>query len=113
MADGRAELSFEDPEATVLTLKKFYAFGQPIKPDGMDILRMSTALAGTGRTLGAAMAQAAGMGFEAGSSCVYLRPAVAEALPIQRLYDLVAGLAQGCRCEACFDCLSKAGRLDF
>ena len=39
-SEGRAELSFEDPEATILALKKFHAFGQPLKPDGMDILRM-------------------------------------------------------------------------
>ena len=113
LADGCAELSFANPEATILALKKFHAFGQPLKPDGLDAVRMSLVLAGTGRALGAAVAQTAGMGFEAGSSCVYLRPAAAEALPIQRLYDLVAGLAQGCKCGACFDCLSKAGRLDF
>ena len=113
LAEGRAELSFEDPVATILALKKFYAFGQPLKPDGLDIARMSIALAGTGQALGAAVAQTAGKGFDGSSSCVYLRPAAAEALPMQRLYDLVAGLTQGCRCGACFDCLSKAGRLDF
>ena len=113
LSEGRAELSFEDPEATILALKKFHAFGQPLKPDGMDILRMSTALAGTNRALGGASAQKPGKGFRGGSSCLYLRPAAAEALPMQRLYDLVAGLAILCRCGACFDCLSRAGHLDF
>ena len=112
-SEGHAELSFEDPVGTILALKRFYAFGQPLEPNGMDLVRMMSALASTGRALGAAVAQTAGMGFDGGSSCVYLRPAAAEALPMQRLYDLVAGLAQGCRCGACFDCLSKAGRLDF
>ena len=111
-SEGRAELSFEKPEATILALKKFHAFGQPLKPDGMDILRMSTALAGTKRALGGASAQKAGKGFRCGSSCLYLRPAAAEALPMQRLYDLVAGHAILCRCGACFDCLSRAGHLE-
>ena len=113
MAQGSAELSFEDPRATILALKTFYAFGQPLKPDGLDALRMSSALVGTGRALDAVVAQMAGKYFDGGSSCVYLRPAVAEALPMQQLYDLVDRLARGCRCGACFDCLSKAGCLSF
>ena len=112
---GHAELSFEDPVGTMLGLKRFYAFGQPLEPNGMDLVRMMNALAtrSKGRALGAAVAQTAGKAFDGGSSCVYLRPAAADALPMQRLHDLVAALAQGCRCGACFDCLSKAGRLDF
>ena len=113
LAEGRAELSFEEPEATILALKQFYVFGQLLKPDEMYAERMSVALAGTGRALGAALAQTAGRGFSGSSSCVYLRPAAAEALPIQYLYDHVAGLARLCRCGACFGCLSEAGRLDF
>ena len=113
LAEGRAELSFEAPEATILALNKFHAFGQPLKPDGLDIARMSIALASTGRALGAAVAQTAGKGFDDSGSCVYLKSTAAEVLPIQHLHDLVAGLASLCRCGCCFDCLSKAGRLDF
>ena len=113
LAEGRAELSFEDPEATILALKEFYAFGQPLKPDGMDILRMSTALVGSDRALCGALARNAGKGFEDGSSCLYLRPTAAGALSMQQSYDLVAGHAILCRCGACFDCLSKAGHLNF
>ena len=113
LAEGRAELSFEEPEATILALKQFYAFGQPLKPDGMDAVRMSAALEGTGRALGAAWAQTAGRGFNGGSSCVYLRPEAARELPIQDLYDHVNGLARLCRCGACFHCLSETGCLDF
>ena len=114
-SEGHAELSFEDPVGTILGLKSFYAFGQPLEPNGMDLVRMMNALAtrSKDRALGAAVAQTAGKGFDGGSSCVYLRPAAADALPMQRLHNLVAALAQGCRCGACFDCLSKAGRLDF
>ena len=113
LAEGRAELSFEDPEATILALKELYAFGQPLKPDGMDILRMSTALVGSDRALCGASAQKSGKGFEDGSSCLYLRPTAAGALSMQQVYDMVARLARACRCGACFDCLSKAGHLDF
>ena len=113
LAEGRAELSFEEPEATILALKNFYAFRQPLKPDGMDAVRMSVALEGTGRALGAAWAKAAGRGFNGGSSCVYLRPEAAGILPIQNLYDQVDGLARLCRCGACFHCLSETGRLHF
>ena len=76
-------MSFEDPEATILALKRFHAFGQPLRSDSMDAVRMSAALAGTGRAPGAALAQTAGEGFKGGSSCVYLRPAAAEVLPKQ------------------------------
>ena len=112
LAEGRAELSFEEPEATILALKQFNAFGQPLELDEMNAARMSVALRGTSRALGEARAHTAGRGFSSSSSCRYLRPTAAEALPIQQLYDHVTGLAKLCGCGACFDCLLEAGHLD-
>lgn len=112
MACGQSELSFEEPIATLSGLKTFYALGRPVAPNGLEMIRVmsSNALAGHGLVLSAA--SSIGPGKEWGSqngSCIYLRPSTARELSFRKLATRVKQLVNQCRCEACFDCLKRAG----
>lgn len=102
MSRGLLELEFEDPLATVSALRSFYALGQPLIVDAVDMLRMSSSLIRRGLILDAASA-----GFP--HSCIYLRGINAVQLSVDELCDLVWNLVFYCTCGACFECLYKAG----
>ena len=104
-------MSFEDPLATCTALKTFHAFGQPLSLNGLDVIRLteSETLTRHSLTLGA---QEGAEGSRKNSSCVYLQPMGAQELFITELYAKVEQLT-GCRCGGCFDCLKKAGCIDF
>lgn len=113
--EGCLDVSFEEPVATSLSLEDFYAFGQPLITDGVDMLRMSCSLVRRGLTVSAERSpeQAPSGEFGEEASCIYLQNVDAAAVPIKRLYDLTKSLAVECHCEACFDCLRRAGEVDF
>lgn len=109
-----SKLSFEDPVGAFSGLKTFYAISRPITANGLDMIRAtSDALMVRGLTLTAGSGKDNGKEFNKHSkTCIYLRPVNACKLSIKELSDVALTLVRQCRCEACFDCLARAGVVD-
>ena len=112
-------LKFEDPVAAFLGLKSFHAAGNPISTYGLEHSRAtSAALMASGLTLTAVSRQWGGRVFnelnelEPAKYGIYLRPVTAGKLSVQELDAVVLRLVKQCRCEACFECLERAGLVD-
>ena len=113
-AGGMAEVSFDNPSATLSAVKTLYVFGQPLPNMGdCDLLSAKEKAAKRGLLLSVASTKKAGKGYRRRSACMYLRPVAAPELSFQEAYDRVSRLARQCRCRACSDCLSRAGCLTY
>ncbi len=112
---GTAEVSFDNPVATMSALTTLYIFGQPLTVDMSDSDRhqVSDNMARRGLLLSTVKALEAGAeeDFRDGSSCMYLRPVTAREASIEELHDKTSQLVRQCRCNACLGCLRQAGRL--
>ena len=112
-ASGRLEMAFQSPIGTISQLGSFHVFGQPLIPNGWDMIRLMTAsraLEERGLVLGAASRQRHGPRGRP-ASCIYLRPVGDRDLSIQELCTKVKQLIE-CRCGACLDCLRRAGCME-
>ena len=113
-AGGIAEVSFDDPSATLSAVKTLYVFGQPLLNMGdHDLCSAKDKAAKRGLLLSTASTKKAGKGYRRRSACMYLRPVAAPELSFYEAYDRVSRLARQCKCEACSDCLSRAGCLTY
>lgn len=109
-AGGMAEVSFEDPAATLSAVKILYVFGQPLNDMGRCDLRSAKEKAtNRGLVLSTVSPRKARRKNRCCRSCMYLRPITSQELTFEEAYDRVSRLARQCRCKACFDCLSRAG----
>ncbi len=106
-AEGAAEVSFEDPKATLTALKAFHIYGEPLRMDKKDELQMLKVTASKGLWVSYVSANRP----KCTGSCMYLRPIAAPELSFEELQDRVRRLARQCRCKACFECLRRAGCL--
>lgn len=108
------ELMFREPVAAFSGLKTFYAVGKPITLNGLDMIRVtSDALMARGLTLTAVSKEDGGKVFsEHSRTCIYLRPVTARKLSMKELDGVVLQLVNQCRCEACFECLGRAGLVE-
>ena len=111
VADGCMDLSFEDPAAIASSLNTFYAFGLPLITESSDMLAMCGSMARRGKIL-AAVSAPANMEYEhAGSTCIYMRPAMAMDATIQELFHVVKTRLSECNCRVCFICLERSNML--
>ncbi len=111
-AGGRAEVSFEDPPATLSAVKTLYIFGQPLLDMGTHDLRSANEKAANRDLLLSTVSpRKARRKNLCCRSCMYLRPVGASELSFEDAHDRVSRLARQCRCGACFDCLRRAGCL--
>ncbi len=112
LADNVLQMYFEDAVTTASALNTFHMFGLPLITDSLDMLQMAGSLVGRGLMLGAVSATRENVAFDQGSSCIYLKPAMAPDEPILELFFTVEKLVRSsCRCEACFRCLQRASRV--
>ncbi len=112
MAKQDLVLGFAAQDIIFSSLKKFYAFGDPLTCCEYGLLIMTVpVLAKRGLYLESVEALVSSKNFRAGSKCLYLRPTQAEQLSIGALHKRVSQLAWQCRCGACYTCLRAAGYL--
>ena len=118
-AKGAAEVSFDNPIATLSALKVLYMFGQPLmahisKFDKSWVLDYTAERGFSLSTASETPTESSGKTeklYRRGSSCMYLRPITTQELSLKDLYDIANTLATQCRCKACFDCLRRGGCL--
>lgn len=96
----------ENPLAIASVLTSFQVLGEPLVLKAVDVLRMSSSLAGRSLTLDAEVDDDDG-----DKSCIYLRHNDANQLAMEELYKVVWSLVYDCTCGACLDFLSRAGCL--
>ncbi len=112
-----AEVSFDNPLATLSALTTLYIFGQPllVEMSERDRSLLSDSMARRGLVMSTVKAHEAGAkkDFRDGSSCMYLRPVAVLDASIEELHDKTSQLVRRCRCNACLECLRQVGRLSW